>query len=125
MMMIMARETNARSVLEKLLTQQGMQPEALADARRSDKLVDEALDGLEHEEPGLLEWLNSPEVNELLRVNNAAVYSLIRQDYGKQMPLEQTVYRVGALTYRVVCALTLAAAMRERDEAVRVGEGLR
>ena len=110
----MERKTDARNVLMKLLKREGVDETTLADVRRADAFVDEALDALDAEEPALMGWLNSPEVNELLRVQTAASYALIIRDNQRGVPLEQMVHRLQTLNYRAICALSLAAAMRER-----------
>lgn len=116
-MKTMASTSNARGVLTKLLKRGGLAAIDLANARRADALVDEALDVLDHEEPELREYLNSMEVEELLRVQTSASYALIVRDNRRGLPLEDMVHRLQTLNFRTICAVALAAAMHERPRA--------
>lgn len=111
----MDRKTSLRNVYSRLTSSmKGISADTMA---ASDTMVDEALALLENEEPGLLSWMQSPEIDSLLGSHTVAMYALLTGDHQRGYNFDYTMGRVDALNYRLVCTLAVMATMRERPLA--------
>ncbi len=115
----MDRKISPRRVYSRLSSSmKGIDKDVVA---ASDRLVDESLELLENEEPGLLHWLKmNPEIDSLLGSHTVAMHALLFGDSRRGYSLEHTMGRLDALNYRLVCAMAVMAAMRERPLAKEV-----
>lgn len=115
-MKVMERNTSPRKIYSKLLGAHEHVKQSYVEA--ADSLVDEALELLENEEPGLRDWLQTDsDANRLLSTHSIALHVLIWGDSQRGYDLDRTMGRVDALNYRLFSTMAVMASMRERPLA--------
>lgn len=111
----MAAKNTTRNVYTRLIGRVRDENGDRSQIMAADSYVDEALDLLTNEEPGLLKWLQNSEHRGLMRVNLTAVYNLIRRDSETDRPFEETLSDIDKLIGRMSFAVAANAALRERS----------
>ena len=116
------RNLAPRRLLSRLLKDSGLDEPQRQAAERADHFVDEALGILNGaEEPSLRDWLlDDEELITTLQTQTVALYALIlrhlNQEQVEAVAWERVLLQIDTLTFRLVCAVAVAAAMRERPK---------
>lgn len=110
----MVIETVTRGLLSRLLKKH-LDDDGRAEVAAADAYLDEALNGLDMEEPALVKWLDSDlDVQRLSRANLSAVYWLVNDGLRRGRNLDQVIMGVDQLYGRVMYATAWRASLRER-----------